>query len=153
MANYKSVLLLCTIAAMAIPTSLTVSSAFAQDHRDERNGGQEDHGRDDDHRGAPAEHAEQAHKDYQFRDEDKTRLRQHYQHSIAKVNRDHRPNFAAGGYLAPAYRKSITRAPDSVVRYLPPPPPGYAVGYYQGYTVVYDPATFLILNVVDLLDQ
>jgi hypothetical protein len=40
-----------------------------------------------------------------------------------------------------------------VLAYLPPPPPGYLVGYYDGYVVVYDPTTYFIANVVDLMDQ
>ncbi len=35
--------------------------------------------------------------------------------------------------------------------YLPPPPPGYRIGYYGGYCVVYNPVTFVILSFVDLL--
>ena len=38
-----------------------------------------------------------------------------------------------------------------MIGYLPPIPPGYAVGYYNGYCVVYDPASFYILSVLNLL--
>jgi hypothetical protein len=44
----------------------------------------------------------------------------------------------------------IRPIPPDVYGYLPPPPPGYAMGYYDGYTVVYDPATMLIASVLDL---
>jgi hypothetical protein len=40
----------------------------------------------------------------------------------------------------------------TLLGYLPPPPPGYAIGYFDGYMVVYDPASFQILSWVDLLD-
>lgn len=88
---------------------------------------------------------------YDFRAQDRARLQKHYQRNLAYVNRGHRPQFVRGGYIPTTYRRYITPAPARVVHYLPPAPPGYAVGYYQGYTVVYDPATFLILNVIDLL--
>ena len=35
--------------------------------------------------------------------------------------------------------------------YLPPPPPGYMMGYFDGYVVVYDPVTYFVADVVDLL--
>jgi hypothetical protein len=38
-----------------------------------------------------------------------------------------------------------------VVSFLPPPPPGYTMGYFNGYVVVYDPVSFYIVNVIDLL--
>jgi hypothetical protein len=47
----------------------------------------------------------------------------------------------------------ITSLPPHVYGYLPPPPPGYNTGYYDGYVVVYDPVTYFIANVVDLLQQ
>jgi hypothetical protein len=34
---------------------------------------------------------------------------------------------------------------------LPPVPPQYAMGYYDGYVVVYDPMIYWIADVVDLL--
>ena len=42
--------------------------------------------------------------------------------------------------------------PPGVVGYIPPPPPGYVVGYFDGYVVVYDPISFTVLSVMDLLD-
>jgi RNA polymerase subunit RPABC4/transcription elongation factor Spt4 len=30
-------------------------------------------------------------------------------------------------------------------------PPGYQMGYWDGYVVVYDPITYFIANVIDLL--
>ena len=42
-------------------------------------------------------------------------------------------------------------AARDLLGYLPPVPPGYAIGYFYGYCVVYDPVTFTILNFVDLL--
>jgi hypothetical protein len=34
--------------------------------------------------------------------------------------------------------------------YLPPVPPGYEIGYFDGYCLVYDPYTLRIESVLDL---
>jgi len=34
--------------------------------------------------------------------------------------------------------------------YLPPMPPGYALGYYDGYCLLYDQRTLRIVSVIDL---
>ena len=58
-----------------------------------------------------------------------------------------------GGFFPYVYIPYITALPPNVYGYLPPPPPGYNMGYYNGYVVVYDPVTYFIANVVDLLQQ
>ena len=90
---------------------------------------------------------------YQFRDQDRAQLQAHYKKSIAHVDRDRRPQFEPGKPIPQAYRGGITPAPAALRRRLPTPPSGYTVGYYQGYTVVYDPATQIVLSVLDLLSQ
>jgi hypothetical protein len=57
----------------------------------------------------------------------------------------------AGGFLPWTSASYITPLPPRVVSYLRPPPPGYQMGYFNGYVVVYDPATGFIVNVIDLL--
>ncbi|MGH9597623.1 MAG: hypothetical protein ACRD3K_12580 [Edaphobacter sp.] len=64
-----------------------------------------------------------------------------------------RPEFEIGGFFPYAFIPYITPAPPQVYAYLPPPPPGYQIGYYQGYVVVYDPVTYYIANVIDLTQQ
>lgn len=88
---------------------------------------------------------------YHFRDADRYRLQSQYQRSLRGVRHDHRPYFQPGYAVIPAYRPYITPVPVHVLRTLPPPPPGYVIGYYQGYNVVYDPATYVILTAIDLL--
>jgi hypothetical protein len=68
------------------------------------------------------------------------------------VNRAHRPDFHPGSPIAAAYRPYITPVPADVRRGLPPPPSGYQIGYYQGYSVVYNPVSYVILSVLDLLN-
>ncbi len=88
---------------------------------------------------------------YAFGQQDRSRLETHYRKSLDKVDRSKRPQFTAGKEIPRAYRSAITPAPQSLRGRLPTPPSGYDIGYYQGYTVVYDPTTFLILSVIDLL--
>jgi hypothetical protein len=97
------------------------------------------------HRAAPNAH-------YQFRQQDTSRLRQHFQSQLAHVDRHNRPHVAAGGYLAGNWQTYIVPVPVDVVTYLPPPPEGYELAFYDGYIIVYDPSTGLVLDVIDLLD-
>ncbi|MFT4045762.1 MAG: hypothetical protein QM661_03605 [Solimonas sp.] len=112
---------------------------------------------DDQHREHQAQHESHGQREsqgspkYNFRDEDRAQLQQHYRSSLKRVDTHRRPQFAAGQEIPRAYRGYVTPAPAAVRAHLPPPPDGYTVGYYQGYTVVYDPTTFVILSVVDLL--
>ena len=46
----------------------------------------------------------------------------------------------------------IKSVPSSYYRTLPPPPPGYRMGYYDGYVVAYNPTTQIIADVLDLVD-
>ena len=56
-----------------------------------------------------------------------------------------------GGYFPYGDIGYITAVPPGLYGYLPPTPPGYQMGYFDGYVVVYDPLTYFIANVVDLL--
>ena len=67
------------------------------------------------------------------------------------VRVDRRPMFSPGRIIPVPYRSHVAVLPAHVHRHLPPPPRGYRVGYYEGYSVVYDPVTFTILSVLDLL--
>lgn len=90
---------------------------------------------------------------YRFRAQDRAQLQRHYRKSLQKIDREHRPRFEAGRSIPRAYRSYITPAPVIVRSHLPRPPAGYRIGYYQGYSVVYEPTTFVILSVLDLLTR
>jgi hypothetical protein len=90
---------------------------------------------------------------YRFRDSDRSHLQRHYRSSLRMVRPDRRPVLMAGRAIPVAYRPQVAMMPAHVHRHLPPPPRGYRVGYYQGYSVVYDPVTFTILSVLDLLTR
>ena len=92
-----------------------------------------------------------ARPNYQFRSQDTTRLRNYYRGSFGKINRGNRPSFSRGGYVPRTYWTYFQPVPASLIGYLPPVPPGYAIGYYDGYIIVYDPSTWFILSVLNIL--
>jgi len=46
----------------------------------------------------------------------------------------------------------LKSVPSSSYRTLPPPPPGYRFGYYDGYVVAYNPTTQIVADVLDLVN-
>lgn len=132
--------------------------------QDQRQRPQQDHGQGDRGRGPRQDHGQQARgrgprqgrgpqgrPGYQFRSQDVSRLRQYYGGRLGRIDRHHRAYFAPGGYIPGYYRGYLRPVPPDMLGYLPPPPPGYAIGYYNGYCVVYNPATYLIASVLNLL--
>jgi hypothetical protein len=93
----------------------------------------------------------QGRPNYQFRSQDSGRLRQYYQGGFGRIDRRHRPRFSRGGYIPRMYWGDFQPVPYSLIGYLPAVPPGYAIGYYDGYVVVYDPVTYVIVSVLDIL--
>lgn len=89
---------------------------------------------------------------YYFGPRDRDRVRRYYARDFGYINRARRPHFVIGAYIPFGYRSYLRPIPPPIFAYLPPPPPGYALGYFDGYVVVYDPTTFAILSVIDLLD-
>lgn len=88
---------------------------------------------------------------YQFRSDDRSRLHSYYMTRLRTINRYNRPVFRVGGYFPYADIGYLSPLPPDVYGELPPPPPGYEMGYYDGYVVVYDPATYFIASIIDLL--
>jgi Ni/Co efflux regulator RcnB len=105
-------------------------------HDDHRNG--KDHGND---RG----------RDFRFRDEDRGRLASHYHGDVQRWSgrSQGRPHFERGQRIPSNYR--FRAVPRSYYRDMPPPPPGYQYGYYDGYVVAYSPTTRIIADVLDLV--
>lgn len=123
-------------------------------HRHDGRGGQWNQQRHDDRRHWQAQQRPvivQHNVQYRFSDHDRTHLQRNYGRSLRALRVDHRPYFQPGYAMLPAYRPYITPVPVNVLHTLPPPPPGYVIGYYQGYNVVYDPATYVVLAAIDLL--
>ena len=87
--------------------------------------------------------------DYHFRGNEKSKLRASY-HNINSVDRSHRVSIAREQVLPVQVRTEIQPVPVDVVSYLPPVPEGYMVGFVDGYCVVYNPNTFIVIDVLDL---
>lgn len=92
--------------------------------------------------------------DFHFRQEDRGRFGSHYKGDIGKVRKhaDRRHHINAGDHLPPDFRSHLKAVPASYYRDMPPPPPGYRFGYYDGYVVAYNPTTQIVADVLDLVD-
>jgi hypothetical protein len=88
---------------------------------------------------------------YSFRPNDRSYLHRYYLSRFAAINLARRPHFIIGGFFPYGDIPYISPLPPDIYGYLPPPPPGYTMGYYQGYVVVYDPVTYFIANVIDIM--
>ncbi|HLX44622.1 MAG TPA: hypothetical protein VKR43_14350 [Bryobacteraceae bacterium] len=100
----------------------------------------------------PQERAHQA-REYHFRQDDAAKLREHYKDigHIDKSHREqHRSSYVAGGHLPDDWKKHIRPVPAAMIHELPPIPAGCAIGYIDGYCVVYVPGTLEIVDVIDL---
>jgi Ni/Co efflux regulator RcnB len=134
--------------AFVLGGALTVFAAAgpAQDRpRDDR-------GRSDDQRrGDDRDRHNDRHAEYHFRAEDRDTFSRHYERDVRQWRQhpDRRRNFRAGERLPSGVR--LKSVPSSYYRTLPPPPPGYRFGYYNGYVVAYDPTTQIIADVLDLV--
>jgi hypothetical protein len=62
-----------------------------------------------------------------------------YRRNLGHSNRGRRPIFVVGEYIPLGDRGYFQPVLPSLLGYLAPPPPGYSVGYFDGYVVVYDP--------------
>ena len=90
---------------------------------------------------------------YGFRPNDRNLLLRHYGSRLRYINRARRPLFAIGGYFPYGDIGYISPLPVGLYGQLPPAPMGYQMGYFDGYVVVYDPVTYFVANMVDLLAQ
>jgi hypothetical protein len=70
---------------------------------------------------------------------------------MGEINRANRPVFNVGGYYPYADIEYLQPVPQDVYGDQPPPPSGYQMAYYDGYVIVYDPITYFIAAVIDLL--
>jgi hypothetical protein len=89
---------------------------------------------------------------YGWRPGDRDRMRRYYGRNFGYINRGRRPIFTIGGFIPFGDRGYFRPVPPGLYGYLPPAPPGYVMGYFDGYVVIYDPVSYSVLNVMDLLD-
>jgi len=111
-----------------------------------------DRGRDNDRR--DNDRRENDRSDYHFRPEDRDHFSSHYKSNIKQGQKhpDKRHHVRPGEHLPSDYRSRLKPVPQSYYRTLPPPPPGYQFGYYDGYVVAYNPTTQIISDVLDLVN-
>jgi Ni/Co efflux regulator RcnB len=131
------------VATILLSAALTAGAAFtaaAQQRDNDRN-------RDRDHQQS------QQRAEYHFQPEHRDQFRKHYQTQLRDVERhpDRRHSIRAGEELPKDYRARLKPVPQSYYRNVPPPPPGYRFGYYDGYVVAYNPTTRIVADVLDLL--
>ena len=119
-------------------------SGVAQD-RNDRNRAEAQRDRDRDHHN-------DGRAEYRFRAEDRDHFAPHYERDVKQWSQhaDRRHNFRAGERLPSGVR--LKAVPSSYYRTLPPPPPGYRLGYSDGYVVAYNPTTQIVADVLDLVN-
>jgi hypothetical protein len=80
------------------------------------------------------------------------RVHQYFLADMRRIDRVERPYLSVGSYLWPQDLDRMERIPQELMAYLPPVPPGYAMGYYDGYCLVYDPYSLVIVGMIDLYE-
>lgn len=78
------------------------------------------------------------------------RLHQFFLGSRPLVRPIHRHHLYVGGFFPFTYLPEMQLIAYDLMEYLPPVPAGYAMGYYDGYGLVYDPQTLQIVSLIDL---
>ena len=118
---------------------------FDPDHDgDGKHKGRDDH---DDHDDGGSRH-EEGHVRY-FRPEDRVMLGRYY--PVQSLPPGLRKKYARTGTLPPGWQNRVQPLPQALVERLPPPPPNCDRGYVDGYAVVYNRMTRVILDAVDLI--
>ena len=124
---------LLILAAGALPL-------VAKDHDDDKH---EKHGKKHDKHGND-------HGGNYFRQEDTVYLRQYY--GPVNLPPGLRKKYYRSGKLPPGWEKRFRPLPPVVIQRLPPPPPYCERGYLDGYAVVYDRRTRIIVDVLDIVN-
>jgi hypothetical protein len=132
-----------TLAVSVIPLLAMVDDDKGNKHG--RKHGQDD-GRDENGRG----HGN-GNQGKHFRQEDAMYLRENYGGPM-DLPPGLRKKYYRTGKLPPGWEKRFRPFPPAVIQRLPPPPPNCERGYVDGYAVVYDRRTRVILDLIDLVN-
>ena len=133
---------------LPIAAASPLAAYFDRDH------GNEDHGKhrgrdrddeDDDEQGRGARRPQRY-----FRAGDYAVLKQYYV-GPSNLPPGLRKKYRRTGTLPPGWEKRFQPLPIAVVRELPPPPPNCERGYVDGYAVVYDRTTRVIVDTMDII--
>lgn len=152
MRTFKLKTKLAAASLLLATAAFTAPSAFADDHYRGSDRGQVSH--------QQWSHSNDRNQSHDRGHDDNRRYdnRGHWQRQSWHDNRRHdrvvyvrQPVFYRGRSVPVGYRHAIQAVPAAYRYRVQAAPRGYRVGYYQGYSVVYDPSTFLILSVIDLL--
>ncbi|HSU31633.1 MAG TPA: hypothetical protein VLJ11_10380 [Bryobacteraceae bacterium] len=84
-----------------------------------------------------------------FRPEDRALLGHYY--PVRTLPPGLQKKYARTGTVPPGWQTRIRPLPVAVVERLPPPPPNCERGYVDGYAVVYNRTTRVIVDTVDLI--
>ncbi len=141
------------VAGIVLGTALAVFAGAAGapdpggDDRDHH-----DHNKDRGHHDRDRDRHDNDRAAYRFRANDRDHFVSHYRKDIRqwREHPDRRHHFRAGERLPNGVR--LTVVPPAYYRSLPPPPPGYRFGYYDGYVVAYNPTTQIVADVLDLVN-
>jgi hypothetical protein len=117
---------------------------------------------DHDHGGHGKDKSEDKNHDYKsprhgqrdfryFRPEDRFLLSWYY--PVQSLPPGLKKKYARTGTLAPGWQQRVQPLPATVMARLPPVPPNCETGYADGYAVVYDRTTRVILDTVDLIGR
>jgi hypothetical protein len=94
-----------------------------------------------------------AQRNYHFTPEASSKLREHYQTNVRshdRIDTAHRAGFVVGGHLPNGWRGRVHAVPSAILAEIGPIPAGCAVGFLDGYAVVYDPVTGEIVETLDV---
>ena len=98
------------------------------------------------------EHKQVSEKDkstqYHFKGDARDKLREHYKAQAASHTRN--VTIVRQEVIPVEVQTRIEPVPVDIVGYLGPAPEGFQYGYVDGYVLVYDPATFFVVDVIDL---
>ena len=89
---------------------------------------------------------------YRFRAEDQAELRDHYQYNwlTPMPTGEHLVQFKREERLGVLELRRLKVVPEEYSRNVPPPPPGYRFGYYNGMVYAYNPTTGVVADAVDV---
>ena len=107
------------------------------------------HGSGEDKRGEGEHEHGHGQRDSYFRPGDESYLHEYYR-SPTNLPPGLRKKYYRTGTLPPGWQKRFRPFPPAVIARLPPTPAYYDRGYVDGYAVVYDRRTRVIVDLIDL---
>ena len=110
-------------------------------------GRQKDHDHQDNHDADRVGHGK-GHARY-FRPEDREMLGRYY--PVQSLPPGLKRKYSRTGAIPPGWQNRMRPLPHALVERLPPPPPNCDTGYVDGYAVVYNRKTRVILDALDLI--